>query len=133
MTSFTLQNRTLPWSPTSRVVYSWPMLPPEAFCGSDDTAFTDTAHRVIVAGTDRCSLHAMSEQPCPVAYRIPPECPHERLDQQAPPEHPRCLTCGRTGDDVSARWLRSPMFARPETAPSDVVMVAEPAIEPETS
>jgi len=132
MAAVTLQNRTLPWSST-RVVYSWPMLPAEAFCDSGDTAFTDTAHRVIVDGTDRCSLHALNERPCPVAYRTPPECPHENLDPQAPPEHPRCVTCGRVGDDVSARWLRNPMFARPETAPTEVVMIGEPVAEPEAS
>lgn len=127
MAAITLQNRTLPWSST-RVVYSWSLDEPETFCASDDPAFTDTAHRVIVVGTDRCSLHALNEKPCPQAQRMPAECPHEALDPAADPAHPRCTTCGAVGDDVSARWLRNPMFNPPEDAPTEVVLVEGPEV-----
>jgi hypothetical protein len=112
MGAFLLQNRTLPWSPTSRVVYSWPLDKPESFCLAPDDAFTDTAHRVIVAGTNRCALHCMAEYPCVRAERTPPECPHERLDPQADPAHPHCVICGAVGADVSARYLRTTERAR---------------------
>lgn len=107
MAALLLQNRILPWSTTSRVVYAWPLDKPESFCLVLDEAFTDSAHRVIVAGTDRCALHAMYEAPCIRGARTPPECQHERLDPQADPAHPRCLTCGAVGADVSARYLRT--------------------------
>jgi len=130
-----LQNRTLPWSPTSRVIYSWPLDVPEEFCTADDV-FTDTADRVIVLGTARCALHTLAERPCPTSFRTPPECPHERLDPAADPGRPRCVTCGEFGSDVSNRWLHSSMFRDPRAAPSEVigdevVMLGQP--EPEES
>lgn len=117
-----LQNRPSPWSPDSRVVYSWPLDVPEAFCIAGDIAFTDDAHRVIVHNTGNCALHVMAEEPCIVAWRSPPECRHERInllnvDRSAP----QCATCGLVGADVSARWLRTAMFRDPVTAPSEVL------------
>lgn len=136
MPAFLLQNRTLPWDPSSRVVYAWPADAPEAFCAGDDTAFTDTAHRVIVAGTDRCALHSMAEFPCVASFRSPPECPHERLDPQADPEHPRCSTCGATGRDRTARYLRRMEAARrfvPSAGGYSEVVMLGTAGEPEES
>ena len=101
-----LQNRALPPEQGGgRVVYAWPADAPEAFCDSADPAFTDSAHRVIVVGTGRCAMHVLKDDPCPQAFRVPAECPHERLDPAADPAHPRCLTCGLVGTDGTARWL----------------------------
>lgn len=109
MSSFTLlQNREVFGT---HVVYAWPADRHEAFCDSEDQAFTDEAHRVIVAGTEHCALHGLREAPCPIAYRTPPLCTHERLDESAPPETPRCATCGAVGADESSRWLRNSMFS----------------------
>ena len=106
-----LQNRELPWDLGTRVVYAWDLGQPEPFCDSD-AEFVDSADRVIVDGTQRCALHATFATPCPVAYRSPPECQHERLDEQADPSTPRCLICGAVGSDESARFLRSTDRAR---------------------
>jgi hypothetical protein len=130
-----LQNRTTPNG--TPIVIGWETSTPEAFCDSDDTAFTDTAHRVIVHGTDRCALHGLADHPCVVAYRMPAECPHERLDPTAPPETPRCSTCGRHGADMTARYARGPFAALPGPAPDDVwgdeVVMLGPPAEPEAS
>ncbi len=115
--AYMLQNRKLPQQQGgARVVYAWPMDVIEAFCSSGDIAFTDTAHRVIVAGTERCALHCMADDPCPQGFRMPPECPHERLDPAADPERPRCSICGLTGEDQTARRLRK-MTASPAIGP----------------
>lgn len=126
-----LQNRTLPpQQGGARVVYSWPMDAVEPYCPADD-AFTSTADRVIVAGTDRCALHVMAEGPCVAGFRSPPECQHGRIDPTADPAAPRCLTCGLVGADVSDRWLRTAMFRDRDRAPSEVIgdeaiMLGEP-------
>jgi hypothetical protein len=106
-----LQNRELPWDLGTRVVYAWNLEEPEAFCTSEDD-FTSSADRIIVAGTGRCALHALATHPCLLSYRVPAECRHERLDEQADPATPRCLTCGAVGRDESARFLRSTDRAR---------------------
>lgn len=130
-----LQNRELPpQMGGGRVVYAWPGDEPEAFCASDDQAFTDSAHSIIVAGTARCALHGLFEQPCLVAYRQPPECRHERLDPSADPAHPRCVTCGLVGEDGTSQWLRMVGVPDDPGAPSEVEVVAvgEP-LSPEAS
>lgn len=133
-----LQNRTLPPDlGGTRVVYSWDLEHPEMYCVADDIAFTDSAHRVIVDGTERCALHASYDHPCLTAGRMPPECPHERIDPQAPPETPRCMTCGRVGVDVTGRYLRGPFAALPGPAPDEVlgeesILLGEPGT-PEAS
>lgn len=129
-----LQNRTEPNG--ARIIVAWETETPEPFCASDDTAFTDTAHRVIVHGTDRCALHGLAEHPCITSYRMPAECPHERLDRSAPPETPRCAVCGRHGVDATARYARSPIFRGgslpDEVWGDDAVLLGAPA-EPEAS
>ena len=115
-----LQNRLDPSG--AKIIVGWETETPEAFCLADDSAFTDSAHRVIVHGTDRCSLHGLADSPCVRGERMPAECPHERLDPTAPPETPRCATCGRHGADMTARFARS-SFARmsgPENLPDDM-------------
>ena len=108
MATLILQNRLLPPDlGGTRVVYAWDAEAPEAFCEAEDQAFTDDAHRVIVAGTDHCALHGLRPDPCPTSYRVPPQCPHARIDPQADPSRPRCATCGAVGTDESARYLRS--------------------------
>lgn len=122
-----IQNRELPPEQGGgHVVYAWPADVEEAFCCSEDQAFTDDAHRVIVAGTDRCSLHAGYELPCLVAWRTPPQCPHERLDPAADPSRPRCSTCGLIGIDESARYLRNPIFRAPPPYDNDVIALGAP-------
>jgi hypothetical protein len=130
-----LQNRLDPSG--TKIVVGWDTETPEAFCASDDSAFTDTAHRVIVHGTDRCALHGLAEFPCVVSYRMPAECRHEQLDPTAAPETPRCSTCGRHGADMTARYGRSSFAALPGPAPDEVwgddaVLLGPPA-EPEAS
>jgi hypothetical protein len=127
-----LHNRELlPEQGGGRVVYAWPGDASEAYCISGDT-FNAPADRVIVAGTHRCSLHAIAEYPCVYAWRTPPECEHERIDLTADPARPRCLTCGLVGDDVSARFLTTlnPVTGTPP--PSDAIMLGEPGT-PEVS
>jgi hypothetical protein len=121
MSSFLLlQNRELlPEQGGGRVVYAWPADASEAYCDSDET-FNAPVDRVIVAGTDRCTLHAIAENRCPLAWRTPPECQHERTDPAADPAHPRCLTCGLVGEDVSARFLTMPLPA------DDVILLGDP-------
>jgi len=111
--------QTRPGPDGTRVVIAWPLGEPEAFCTKDDSAFTDSAHRVIVYGTDRCSLHGISDELCPVGHRMPAECPHERLDPAAPPELPMCAVCGRRGTDMTDRYARSPFAAPPGSAPDE--------------
>lgn len=132
-----LQNRKDPSG--TPIVIGWETDTPEAFCDSGDTAFTDPAHAVIVRGTDRCALHALAESPCVTSYRMPGECRHERLDPTAPPETPRCATCGRHGADMTRRYARSPFVrgATPGSLPDEVwgddaVLLGPPA-EPEAS
>ena len=104
MAALELQNRMLG---ADRVVLAWPMDTPEAYCDAADPTFANPAERTIVAGTDRCELHAGAEHPCPLAWRIPGECEHVLVHpQQAGADAYRCDRCGLGGTDESARYLQ---------------------------
>ena len=104
MAALVLQNRMLG---DDRVVLAWPMDEPEAYCDSRDSLFASPAERIIVAGTDRCEPHAGAERSCPLAWRVPGECEHERLHPQtAGAELYRCDRCGHTGADETVRYLK---------------------------
>jgi len=124
--AYVVQNRPAPDG--GRLVYAWNMDEPEAYCDSGDGDAVP-ADRVIVVGTDRCVSHAGAEAPCPVAYRVPSECPHAVLTD-VDGGFVRCATCGHVSVPVPlnvARFVtQGPATPTGPDESLDVVMLGDP-------